>query len=208
VKTPSILCLPTTMAQKQKNKKSKGPEKPPPAPVPLTPPPAPVPLAPPTVIGSKKLKRFYEALVLLYVLGQTRGPQTSSAPVDMQYEENDHNVQRLLVDSLAFYCAYEKGGERVTAMALEKTPTGSVIFWIAANKLNKEKVVPFLEQILNSLAGLDPDADHSALEEKIFEQAVNFGKSRVKAYGKSLESALNACIKVLDNSQGKPDKGE
>jgi hypothetical protein len=199
VKTPLIPCLPTTMARKQKSTKSKGPEKPPPAPVPVT---------PPTVIGSKRFKRFYEALVLLYVLGQTRGPHTSSAPVDRQYEENDHNIQRLLVDSLAYFCAYEKGGPRVTAMALEKTPTGRVVFWIAANRLNKEKVVPFLEQILNSLAGLDPEADHTALEERIFERAVEFGKSRVKSYCVSLESALNVCIEVLDKSQGKPDKGK
>jgi hypothetical protein len=190
------------MASKWKSKKSKGSKKPPPLPTPIT---------PPTVIGwcdSKRFKRFYEPLVLQYVLGQTRGPHTSSAPVDERYEETDRKIQRLLVDSLAYFCEYEKGGERVTAMALEKTPTGRVIFWIAANKLNKDKVIPFLQQILNSLAGLNPDADHTALEESIFEQAVKFGKSRVKDYRGFLKNALNACIMVLDKSQGEPDKSK
>jgi hypothetical protein len=158
------------MVGKQKSKKSMGPEKPSPLPVPVTPP----------TVNRKLIRRFYEPLVLQFVLGQTRGPHTSSAPVDNQYDENDHNIQRSLVDSLAYFCDFEKGGERVTAMALEKAPTGHVIFWVAANKLNKSKVVPFLEQILKSLKGLDLDADHSALEESIFEQAVIFGKNRVK----------------------------
>jgi len=187
------------MVRKQKSRQPKSSEKLPP----LTVPPATIGWC-----GSKRFKRFYEPLVLQYALGQTRGPHTSSAPVDTQYEEGgDHNIRRLLVDSLAYFCDYEKGGGTVTAIALETTPTGRVIFWVAANKLNA-KVVPFLRQILNSLAGLDPNADHSALEERIFEQAVEFGKHRVDTYRRFMELALNECIKVLDESQGESDKGK
>src|SRR5271170_2025541 len=158
----------------------------------------------------KLMMRFYEPLVLQWVLGETRGPHIVCEPLESAdaAELDNGELRRLFVRSLAYLCDYEKGGATITAVALEETPAG-VVFWVAANELNERKVIPFLRKTLENLVGLDsPAAEGSvaAAEDSIFRDAVEFGKKRLEKYWQFLLDPLEKYLKVLGKSE--QDRGE
>jgi hypothetical protein len=172
--------------------------------------PGPAPRLPPAP-ASKLMKRFYEPLILQHVLGSTRGPHIACEPLaseDMS-ELGDCKLRRSFVDQLAYICNFKKGGATVTAVALEQRPAG-VVFWVAANDILPDKVVPFLSDVLRDLASLDgATADHKrATETRIFASAVTFGKARMETYRKFMQEPLNRCVQALDEFDGKQDKGK
>ena len=159
----------------------------------------------------KLTRRFYETLVLQNVLGSTRGDHISRQPPDVQDDEelDGISLRRNFLDKLAFVCDHEKGGATVTAIALQQTPA-AVIFWVAANEDVKSKVKPFLENILSSLEKLHSKPAESVIkeaEDKIFRCAVEFGKSRIKAYLRCMKEPLTKCCKILAKSDRDSDQG-
>ena len=160
----------------------------------------------------KLTRRFYETLVLQHVLGSTRGDHIPRHPPDVQDEEelDGISLRRDFLDKLAFVCDYEKGGATVTAIALQQTPA-AVIFWIAANEDVKSKVKPFLETILSSLERLHSKPAESIIkeaEDKVFRCAVEFGKSRIKAYLRCMKEPLAKCRKILEKSDRDSDQSK
>src|ERR1700722_15222268 len=155
----------------------------------------------------KLMMRFYEPLVLQWALGETRGPHIVCEPLGSSdaSELDNGELRRLFVRSLAYLCAYEKGGATITAVALEKTPAG-VVFWVAANELNEQKVDPFLRKTLEKLAGLDSPGSVAVAEDMIFVDAVEFGKKRLEKYWQSLLDPLEKFLNVLGKSE--QDGGE
>ena len=87
----------------------------------------------------------------------------------------------MFIRSLAYLCDYGKGGATITAVVLKKTPAG-IMFWVVVNKLNKQKVDLFLRKTLENLAGLDSPGSIAAAEERIFIDAVEFGKKWLEKY--------------------------
>jgi hypothetical protein len=193
------------MPSKRKSKKQSK------APVasPSLPAPGPAPRLPHRASPDKLMMRFYEPLILQHVLGSTRGPHIACEPLASEdvSKLGDCNLRRSFVDQLAYICDFEKGGATVTAVALEHRPAG-VVFWVAANKNLKQKVVPFLRDILRDLAALDgaTSEKRGVVEERIFVDAVKFGMARVETYRRFMKEPLNRCLKVLDGSDEERDK--
>jgi hypothetical protein len=159
------------------------------------------------------LKRFYEALVMLAVLGKSRGDRTEEEELDSELEASDlgpDKLRRSFIRHLAYLCDYEKGGDRTTAIALEQTPQG-ITYWLASNETQykrstgADRTEAFLLVILQIL-GSSRDRFVHQVELAIFEEAVSFSQSRILKYSKFLNNNLNLVLKYLNplnNEKGK-----
>ena len=159
--------------------------------------------------ADKLMMRFYEPLVLQYVLGPTRGDRIQCEPLDNldESELDNWNLRRSFLNHLAYICDFKKGGATVTAIALEQRPTG-VVFWVVANENVEEKVVKVLREILKGLSGLDGGTTReqaAMVEERTFEHAAELGVPRLKFYWKLTQDSLKDCLRILESEQ---DKGE
>ena len=72
--------------------------------------------------------RFYEPLVLLHVLDRTGELRISRCPSEDRVTDNLQlrELRRTFLDQLAYVCDHVKGGDTVTAMALEAQPSGDI----------------------------------------------------------------------------------
>src|SRR5688500_17846751 len=61
------------------------------------------------------IHRFYEPLILLAALGQTRGHHISKP-----HATKEQALHRRFLRNLAYVCDYEKGGKTTTAIGLEE----------------------------------------------------------------------------------------
>jgi len=141
------------------------------------------------------LHRFYEPLVLLYVLDRTQGdhilrPGPEKLPSgDLPVEE----LRRRFFDELSYVCDYDKGGDTATAIAAASTP---LTYYIASNKDSRLTVEPFLRRLLLQLGGLY-DLDSQRLreaEDSILQDCVDFSEKRVNTYLKNLHLSLTDCL--------------
>jgi hypothetical protein len=151
----------------------------------------------------KLLKRFYEPLALQHALSEARGtgpPCHGDHILRDGQDESEMDHRHSLVDMLAYVCDYQKGGETVTAIALEQRLEG-VVFWIATNEGVEEKVTRFLKELLQSLADLD-GAVAKASEKMTLKRIVEFGKKRLEAYWKIVQRLSKRCQEVLSRSGG------
>jgi hypothetical protein len=93
--------------------------------------------------------------VLLHILdpnGEQRTPRAvdvTDTP-DMELRE----LRRTFLDPLAYVCDNIKGGDTVTAMALEVQPSGNV-FWVASNSGVSTRTISFLRRVPSTLQGLE-----------------------------------------------------
>lgn len=110
-------------------------------------------------------------------------------------------LRRRFLDSLAYTCDHEKGGDSVTAVFVSSPP---LVYHLACNKrlLESNKVVPFVTSILEQLGRvLDSDVDS---ERALLAQCVQFSEKRIETYRKSLQRVFNDCLKsVKDKHMGK-----
>lgn len=144
------------------------------------------------------LSRFYEPLVLLRVLGQTRGERISRLAHGKPADLSNCQLRRTFLDCLAYTCDYEKGGETVTSIALEATPQGPV-FWTSANRNPGQKVTSFLARTLRKLRDVAqaPEKDASEEARLLSRDFVLFARSRVKKYWSCLARCLQSCFTLL-----------
>jgi hypothetical protein len=140
------------------------------------------------------LHRFYEPLVLLYVLDRTQGDRISRQDPERlpSGEISLQELQRRLFDSLSYVCDFDKGGDTTTAIAAAPAP---LKYYVASNKNPAEKVVPFLHSLLQQLRELYDCNDQlpSESESNILRYCVDFSKKRVKEYWKLLRDSLTKC---------------
>jgi hypothetical protein len=142
-------------------------------------------------------KRFYEPLVLLHVLdpnGEQRTPRAVDVTdtSDMQLRE----LRRTFLDQLAYVCDNIKGGDAVTAVALEAQPSG-VVFWVASNSGVSARPTEFLRKVLctlQSLAMCRIESARSATEAEVSQMCIEFSIRRVKAYQTLLRKPLQLCL--------------
>lgn len=140
------------------------------------------------------LHRFYEPLILLRVLDPTRGKQNYHSPAD-QGSDNSHHFWGKFLDHLSWMCDYKQGGATVSAIAAEKTNDGPT-FWLAAPKNSRSKVQPHLEWILNQLDNL-PAKNQERVEQEILTCCIEFSRSKVKNYSRSLCTRIRRCTEIL-----------
>ena len=142
----------------------------------------------------KLLHRFYEPLVLLYVLDRTQGDhilrqdpeRLPSGEISLQ------ELQRNLLDALSYVCDFDKGGDTTTAIAAASAP---LTYYVASNKDAAEEAVPFLRSLLMRLGELynvDPQR-LSESENSILKYCVDFSGKRVKTYWRFLRDSLTKC---------------
>ncbi|KAJ0336539.1 hypothetical protein KNSL1_013250 [Colletotrichum chrysophilum] len=92
------------------------------------------------------LSRFYEVLVLLWILRPVNGPHIISRLGNYSLQD----VRRRFLKNLCFICDYDKGGKTTTAMSVEDAADGH-IFWVSSNEGTKANVVEFLNGVLKLL---------------------------------------------------------
>ena len=133
-------------------------------------------------------RRFYEPLLLLSALGQMRGERTKSEIIPNSPSPNIQKLRRSFVDGIAYICSFEKEPKRVTAVAIEKTPQG-IIVWLAANEDIGENVVHFLESVLSNIQQISapPDKDDRQKEgerirEELASKIMDFNTPRINSY--------------------------
>ncbi|RYP16583.1 hypothetical protein DL765_005044 [Monosporascus sp. GIB2] len=153
---------------------------------------------------SRLLHRFFEALILLHVLGQTRGKHDRYLGDVFTPQEK----RRRLLCNLAYLCDYDKGGPTTSAIGIEDGPK-QFIFWVASNDNgSSNKVLTFLRTTLaeaKKIIRLSGDR-RLVLEDNFTQRCIEFAKLRVRKEAKMLWKAMNeAGKKDLDlerNSKG------
>jgi len=145
----------------------------------------------------KLFHRFYEPLVLLYVLDRTQGDHISRQDPERlaSGEMSLPELQRRLLDALSYVCDFDKGGDTITAIAAASPLT----YYVASNENSAEEVVPFLRSLLRRLGELyDVDLQRlSESERSILEYCVDFSEKRVQTYWKLLGESLKKCRESL-----------
>ncbi|KIN09150.1 hypothetical protein OIDMADRAFT_109644, partial [Oidiodendron maius Zn] len=132
--------------------------------------------------------------------GEQRTPRSPEIrdPSDMQLRE----LRRAFLDQLAYVCDNIKGGDTVTAIALEAQPSGA-IFWVASNNGVSTRTTGFLDRVLCSLQSISvcqTESARSTTEAELFQMCIKFGIRRVKAYQALLRKPLQQCLKNLKRS--------
>ncbi|PVH86141.1 hypothetical protein DL98DRAFT_601627 [Cadophora sp. DSE1049] len=149
-------------------------------------------------VNPKQNKRFYEALIMLSVLGKSRGGRIPEKSFQHKstLEAEKGTLRRLFIRSLAYLCDSEKGGSTTTAIALQQAPKGGVVYWLASNSCSKGSTMDrskmFLEDVLCKVQRLQAADDDQvrAVEKQMFRSAVSFSESRIKAYRMMLKSDI------------------
>jgi hypothetical protein len=148
--------------------------------------------------------RFYEPLVLLHVLdpyGQQRispCPSKDLAAPRLELRE----LRREFLEQLAYICDYEKGGDTVTAMALEARPSG-ITCWVAPNTTPSKSTIFFLQRLLDTLKSLSSSRpeDRNIIEDGIIRRCIEFNFKRLKAYRDFLQRSIKRCLESLRDSE-------
>jgi hypothetical protein len=143
------------------------------------------------------LHRFYEPLVLLKILDPTRGVQIYSPALDA-VSGDSHNLWRKFLDQLSWICDSRHGGDTVSAVAAEASPSGP-IFWLAANTNPAAKTLPHLAWILKQLEN-SHDASPQEMDEldkRIIARCIEFSKDKVKNYSRSLCMCIRKAAEIL-----------
>lgn len=154
-------------------------------------------------VYTKLIYRFYEVLILLFILGQTRrlrdvNPGPASTPEE---------ARRRLLRNLSYLCDYEKGGKTTTAIAVQENDEG-FIFWVAFNCIDpNNKVTSFLRNVLVEVKRVihTPSDQRILLEDRFIRSCIEFARSRIHKEIKMLRRSIQDCERRLDlenNSKG------
>jgi hypothetical protein len=141
-------------------------------------------------------KQFYGASVLLYTLDQIQDHHTKRPSYRGGLEDESFELRRSFIDSLAYICDYKKGGDSVTAIAIQRTCQG-VKFWVAANQGVKDIVTDFLRDVLQNLKGASVEYER-AVQRSLLSKVVAFNKHRLDFYWKWLQGNLGLCLARLE----------
>lgn len=156
----------------------------------------------------KLMRRFYEPLVLLHTLGPTRGDRTRRSPsiASNKHAESFQDLRRQFLNDLAYTCDFDKGGDTVTAIALESNPQTSV-FWIATNK-STEATVEQVDQFIKSLLGRLQTISQSDGTSKeadlklIARMCAYFAHKRIERYFGLFRQTLRKCEEYWQRCEG------
>jgi len=152
-------------------------------------------------------KKFYEALVMMAVLGRNRGTRLQEEEFEEEFdaepdpsELGGEKLRRSFLRNLAYLCDFEPGGDSTTAFVLEKTPQG-IVYWFASNKgkpKDKDSTKLFAGELLRMLQ-YSKSSEASGTERMLFEKAVGFSSKRISFYAQLLRHEIN---NVMDDASG------
>lgn len=148
--------------------------------------------------------RFYEPLVILHILDRNGQQHISRCPSEDLFapQVQLRELRRTFLGQLAYVCDYLKGGDTVTAMALEAQPSG-VTFWVASNIELSAGAISFLRGILHTLQGLalSRPEQRTTIEDNIGRRCIGFNLKRVKTYQTLMQKPLQHCLASLRSSE-------
>ncbi|KAK7430318.1 hypothetical protein QQZ08_003066 [Neonectria magnoliae] len=140
------------------------------------------------------LSRFFETLMLLFILRKVVGPHTLN-PLD---SSTLTACRRRFIKNLAFICDYNKGGDATASVAIENRRE-CFVFWVASNEETGQNVTSFLGSILAELKGTPTlrDARTRNDEDSIARACTTFSSSRIQKESKILFNAGKKCVENL-----------
>ncbi|ETN36986.1 uncharacterized protein HMPREF1541_07974 [Cyphellophora europaea CBS 101466] len=122
-------------------------------------------------------------------------PRDNLSPPD---NESTADLRRRLLDSLAYICDSEKGGDTMTAIFVSSPP---LTYHLARNKKPSDpgEVLAFLKSVLNQLENVDEhDRDRS---QSLLAECIQFSEKRIKAYKRMLQIRLKICFELAAGTE-------
>jgi hypothetical protein len=151
------------------------------------------------------MSRFYEPLILLHVLDPNGARRSSHCPSieSMGPQPDLRELRRNFLVQLAYVCDNNKGGETVTAIALEDQ-SPRVIFWIASNENPSDRRLSFLQEILNILRSLSSIQTRDSvlqIEKQLAKKCIDFNTKRIRDDRRLMRKQLQLCLENLKTSE-------
>lgn len=134
--------------------------------------------------------RFYEAVYLLSLLGNTRGPHVAT----ILDPSSLIAVRRRFLKNLAFLCDNVKGGDSTASIALEDHHD-RYIFWVSSNKGPSDGTLVFLRSVLDDVKAFvrSTRGDREVVEHDLTRKCVRFSLRRMRSQAHSLVNCAQRC---------------
>lgn len=138
--------------------------------------------------------RFYEAICLLSLLGNTRGPHVTTvfAPSSLLA------IRRRFLKNLALLCDDLKGGSSTASVAVQDCPD-RYVFWVSSNKGPSESALAFLRSVLGDVRAfvMSTQCDRTVVEDNLTRKCVRFSLKRLRNQAHSLVNCAQRCREYL-----------
>lgn len=146
------------------------------------------------------ISRFYEPLILLRILGKTRGDHVPGA----RHTGSVSSIRRRFFDNICYICDYLKGGETTSAIGVEERDD-CFNFWVASNE-ESSKIVNFISIILHDVKLITTSRANMRLlkEQRFIHKCVDFAKPRIGKEAKLLSRAIDKCSEYM-RQQDRPE---
>lgn len=114
-------------------------------------------------------------------------------------EEPECEARRNFLDSFAYLCDVQKGGNTVTATALQRLPYSDIL-WLAGNEGIRDDIRAYATKILVNLRTATLE-NKSVLQDTIFGLAVEKCKPRIQFYRENVQKYATNCRMSLRNRE-------
>lgn len=134
--------------------------------------------------------RFYEAIYLLSLLGNTRGLHVAT----VFDSSNFIAVRRRFLKNLAFLCDNVKGGNSTASIAVQDRPD-CFVFWVSSNGGPSDRVLVFLRSVLEDIKAFvrsSQDVERD-FENDLVRKCVLFSHKRMRSQAHSLVNCAQRC---------------
>lgn len=153
----------------------------------------------------KLLRRFYEPLILLWLLKPVQTP-TETFPEKPQHSTSFFPLWKRFLDSLSWFCDPLPAGYTVSSVAAQDRPKGNC-FWLASpHSYSLER----LKQVLCVLETVSEksDAEQKAITDDLTMDAIKFGRKRVETYCEKLAYEAREVMKLAQFSLAPPTQAQ
>lgn len=136
------------------------------------------------------LYRFFEAVYLLALLGNIRGPHLTTVfnPSSLI------SIRRRFLKNLAFLCDGLKGGDSTASIAIQDRPD-CYVFWVSSNQGPSDTALDFLRSVLEAVKSFvrTPRVDREGVEKELIRECVHFAIKRMRSQAHSLVNRAKTC---------------
>lgn len=133
--------------------------------------------------------------MLIDALDPVRGSHIRRQQINSGDSNSHIELQQSFTRSIATICDNERGGDTVTACALQGSPD-AVVIWLAANRTIKEPTRYFIKSILQLLKSAT-HSNEAKLAVQMSDRIVSFCEPRLLSYQTFLGQNLNQGIACL-----------
>lgn len=136
------------------------------------------------------LYRFFEAVYLLSLLGNIRGPHLATVfnPLSLI------SIRRRFLKNIAFLCDGLKGGDSTTSIAVQDRPD-CYVFWVSSNQGPSDNALDFLRSVLEDVKAFVRSSrdDRRGVENDLIRRCVEFSIKRMRKQAHSLVNHTRRC---------------